>query len=509
MKNAFKSLALAFGVAALSASAMAQDSGPLLDALVKKGVLSDNEAEDIRVNLVKEYNSTSAGKLQISGFVKNLQLFGDARLRYQWQDVQTPRSGAPAGAIVDTVNDRYRYRLRVGANYTYDSHWSATVRLETGSQNDSANSDWGNYWSKNGTGDPIAVGQLYLTYKTKFEVFDSTSTVPDGKSFKTIHDPGLTIGSTTIIGRAPKTVLLSDAFFFGDLNPEGLTQEFTFDNVGIDGLSFALRGAGYLTTNEQSTAPNGPIHNTSVDGGDGGLFIAQFEGKYAFSTGILKGSNVRIAPLYLQESAGASQLAATNNATGVAEGGSTSGAGSIPSQGNLRVIALPAEFNWKSDVFGLFGKKLPQQIFGTYGANLAGNSRLAEMYASNGGAGPTPLHGNNTFWNAGYQIGQNKAKGDWSLKGEWRWIEAASYTTNLTDSNWAGGGANQQGFVVSAGYNLTDAVQVQGTWYHSNPIADSRGAGTINATPSANYGASTFFNQGQVDIVQADLLWKF
>ncbi|HEY8965465.1 MAG TPA: hypothetical protein VIM58_03420, partial [Candidatus Methylacidiphilales bacterium] len=352
MKNIFKSVALAFGVAALSVSAMAQDSGPLLDALVKKGVLSDSEAEDIRVNLVKEYNSTSAGKLQISSFVKNLQLFGDARLRYEWQDVQTPRTGAGAGGIVDTFNNRYRYRLRAGATYTYDSHWSATVRLETGANNDSANADWGNYWDKNGTQDAIRVGQLYLTYRTKFELFDSTSTVADGKSFKTLTDPGVSVGSTTILGRQPKSILLSDAFFFSDLNPEGLSQEFTFDNVGIDGLSFALRGNAFLTTNDQAVAP-GAIGTTTSHDSDGGLFIGQFEGKYAFSSGILKGSNIRIAPLYLQESSAEGTF--QNGTAFQASGSVLSGAGAISQQGNLSVVALPVEFNWKSNVFGLFG----------------------------------------------------------------------------------------------------------------------------------------------------------
>ncbi len=512
VKNMFKSLALALGVATLGVSAMAQDSGPLLDALVKKGVLSDKEAEDIRVNLVKEYNTTSAGKLTISSFVKNLQLFGDVRLRYQYQDVQTPRSASSTNnnnQIVDTVNDRYRYRLRLGATYTYDSHWSSTVRLETGSTNDSANSDFGRYWDK--AGSEIYVGQLFLTYKTKFSLFDSTSTVADGKSFKTISDPGVTVGSTTLIGRAPKQFLLGGAFFSTDANPEGVATEFTFDNVGVDGLSFAARGAGYLTSNESATAPttNSSTVFNSGDGGDGGLFVAQFEGKYAFSTGVLKGANVRIAPLYLQESGGTfTSTADLKLADGVS---STAGTAPAAAKGNtslglLSVIALPGEFNWKSDVFGLFPKALPQQVFGTYGANLNGNARLTDIYGVAQQSGR--LHGNNTFWNAGYSIGQNKVKGDWSLLGEYRWIEAASIDTNFIDSNFANGGANAQGVVVSAGYNLTDAVQVQGTWYHSNPINADRSAGGIAGPTTAAYGANEF-NQGQVDIVQGDLIWKF
>jgi polyhydroxyalkanoate synthesis regulator phasin len=54
-KNSLKWLALLGGVALGTASmAVAQDSGALLDVLVKKGVITDQEAEDIRVDLVKD-----------------------------------------------------------------------------------------------------------------------------------------------------------------------------------------------------------------------------------------------------------------------------------------------------------------------------------------------------------------------------------------------------------------------------------------------------------------------
>ena len=504
MKNLFKSLTLAFGVAALSVSAMAQDSGPLLDALVKKGVLSDKEAEDIRVNLVKEYNTTSAGKLQISSFVKNLQLFGDARLRYEYQDIQTPRaagSGGVAGAMVDTVNDRYRYRLRVGANYTYDAHWSATVRLETGAANDTANADWGNYWDKNGNADAIRVGQMFLTYKTKFSLFDSTSTVTDGKSYKTLTDPGITIGSTTQLGRGPKQVLLNGAFFSVEANPEGLAQEFTFDNVGIDGLSFAARGAGYLTSNDQAVAPTGSA--TESGDTDGGLFMAQLEGKFAFSNPVMQSANIRIAPLFMQESSGGGLglTSATQPVSGAAALGSNNGAGAIGQQGNLTVVAVPVEVNWKNNWFGLFSKPIPQQIFATYGANLNSGDRLSEMYGTG-----THEKGQNTFWNFGYSIGQSKVKGDLFFSADYRWIEAASYTSNLTDSNFANGVLNQQGVVLSASYNISDAIIATGTYYHSNPINGARATGDI-AEATTGYGAVT--SRGQVDIFQADLMWKF
>ncbi|HEY8964936.1 MAG TPA: putative porin [Candidatus Methylacidiphilales bacterium] len=497
----FKSVALAFGVAALSVSAMAQDSGPLLDALVKKGVLSDSEAEDIRVNLVKEYNSTSAGKLQISSFVKKLTLFGDARIRYQWQDLQTPRGNALTGVnpqIVDTYNNRYRYRLRAGATYTYDSHWSATVRLETATANDSTNADWGNYWDKNGANDAIKVGQLFLDYKTKFTVLDETSTVPSGKSFTTVTDPGVTVGFNARIGRGPKQVYLEEAYWDPDLNPEGLATELTFDNVGVDGLSFAARGAAYLTTNETVTAPGATSTSFQNSDDDGALFIGQLEGKYAVTGGYFKGTEFRIAPLYMQETgAGNGGLNATSSSsagTALVGSGPTAAA-----QGHLKVAALPVEASWK-----LWGYS--NRAFATYGANLDASGRIADMY---GPATAAVLHGNNTFWNVGYEFGKVKKQGDWAASAEYRYTEAAAYTPNLLESDFANDVLNQQGFILSASYAITDAITVKGTYYHATPIQSTRSATDANAAiTNAAYSGGTA-NAGSSDILQADLVWKF
>ena len=43
------------------AAARAQDSGALLDLLVRKGLITDQEAEDVRADLVKENAATPAG----------------------------------------------------------------------------------------------------------------------------------------------------------------------------------------------------------------------------------------------------------------------------------------------------------------------------------------------------------------------------------------------------------------------------------------------------------------
>src|SRR4029079_12254956 len=65
--------------------ARAQDAGALLDLLVKKKLISDQEAEEVRGELVKEAATTSAGKWKLSTPITELELYGDVRLRYEYR----------------------------------------------------------------------------------------------------------------------------------------------------------------------------------------------------------------------------------------------------------------------------------------------------------------------------------------------------------------------------------------------------------------------------------------
>ncbi|HEX2101364.1 MAG TPA: hypothetical protein VHF69_11900, partial [Candidatus Synoicihabitans sp.] len=86
--------AIAAGIMLGAASAaFAQDSGALIDLLVRKGILNDQEAEDLRADLVREFAAnTSAGKLNVSSSLTELKLSGDLRLRHQYE-TQAPQNG--------------------------------------------------------------------------------------------------------------------------------------------------------------------------------------------------------------------------------------------------------------------------------------------------------------------------------------------------------------------------------------------------------------------------------
>ena len=55
--------------------------------LGKKGVLTDQEAEEVRADMMRDFaTQTSAGKININSSVTEMKLYGDLRLRYQYDD---------------------------------------------------------------------------------------------------------------------------------------------------------------------------------------------------------------------------------------------------------------------------------------------------------------------------------------------------------------------------------------------------------------------------------------
>src|SRR5271165_2701922 len=96
-------------------NAPAADDSALLDALVRKGVLTEKEAQDIETEAIKETAGVTAGKIQVGDWVQELKLSGDLRLRNQWDEHTQMIPGNPASKRLDVniPRDRWRFRLRL------------------------------------------------------------------------------------------------------------------------------------------------------------------------------------------------------------------------------------------------------------------------------------------------------------------------------------------------------------------------------------------------------------
>ena len=136
IKRALPMLSLAALLTSINMTAHAQSKGDqaLLDALVRKGVLTEKEAEEISAETAKEAATTSAAKIQIGDWVQDLKIGGDFRNRFQ-ADQRTPMilSNPLLGPQDTHVNrDRWRFRLRLTADFKLAGNFFGGVMLSTG-----------------------------------------------------------------------------------------------------------------------------------------------------------------------------------------------------------------------------------------------------------------------------------------------------------------------------------------------------------------------------------------
>ena len=149
----------------------AQDAGALLDLLVRKKIISDQDAEEVRAELTKEAASTAAGKWKMSTPITELEIYGDARMRYEYRGGQVPSNVTPNPRDWQE-RERERYRLRIGLRGSLADDWFFGVRLETSTNPRSTNVTFGDDtpstlgnapFAKNSDG--INVGQAYIGYR--------------------------------------------------------------------------------------------------------------------------------------------------------------------------------------------------------------------------------------------------------------------------------------------------------------------------------------------------------
>src|ERR1700736_3531578 len=134
IKRALPLLALVSFLASTNMTAHAQSKGDqaLLDVLVRKGVLTEKEAEGITADLAKEAASAPMSKIQVGDWVKELKLSGDLRIRNQWDErdpmLLTNRKLGPQDPHIQ--RDRWRFRLRLNADFKLAGNFLAASSFQ-------------------------------------------------------------------------------------------------------------------------------------------------------------------------------------------------------------------------------------------------------------------------------------------------------------------------------------------------------------------------------------------
>ncbi|MSU48051.1 MAG: porin [Opitutus sp.] len=119
-------LALATCILGASAATQAQDSGALLNALVRKGILSNQEAEDIRADLVREGNTVPAHAF--GGGKSTDRITVGMRLQTQYANIGTEIKG---NAILPVPTDQaFLRRMYLTLKGGVGGNWGATFTYD-------------------------------------------------------------------------------------------------------------------------------------------------------------------------------------------------------------------------------------------------------------------------------------------------------------------------------------------------------------------------------------------
>ena len=445
---------------------------------------------------------TAADKWKLSTPITELELYGDARLRYEY------RGGQTTDRFVGSEDDwqereRERYRVRIGLRGTLLDDWFFGIRLETSQNPRSTNVTFGDDTSgsssasNNGpfskVNDGINVGQAYIGYRG----------FPD---------------ITLMGGKMPlNNVLVNTRMVWDDdFNPEGLSEQwkhtFSFGSIGEESppiyskdgknvvtpapsqpflkLDLFANFAQFVYDDANPENPIGPRPTTTANGtkqripnSDAFLLAWQVGAKFNFPKTIY----FQLAPtIYNYTGNGdtfnvhfeggdpelSNKASLAENQTGI---------------NSLLIYDMPWEIGWKIC-------KLPMRIFGDFAVNFEGDDRAR--------AADHPRKGDERYaYQVGAGIGQLKKKHDWQIDAYWQHTEQYALDPNLVDSDLFDSRVNMEGPVVRAGYMLSDAVWFNATWayaWRSNNSLGSGGTGDIGINPLDHY-----------QIFQADLNLKF
>ncbi len=408
---------------------LAQDSGPLIDLLIKKGVLNDQEAEDLRAELIKDFASnSSAGKLNLSTPLTELKIAGDVRIRYEGRGGELPNGD-------DLARDRFRYRMRTALTGKLLNNWGWGVRLETGGGSRSSNvtmgDDAGPYAKTN---DGVFVGQIYATW----------SPTPEW---------------TLTAGRMANPLVTTSMVWDGDINPEGFAEQF---RTRRENNEFFATFGQFLYSTSGTQDPFAAITPANIAGTED-LFLTAWQGGYKR---YIKGATTffQIAPVV---------YVYVNNdrlANPAAFNSSMSATNAAPVN-NLFVLEVPVEYNWVT------GNGTPVRAFADVAINFDADSRARKF-------GRADLDGEDKAYHVGIQYGKASLAGEWDARLIYQSVGAFALDSNLVDSDLFDSKTNMQGLILGGNYALGAATQLSLTYAagdRKNTTVIASGAGDVGS----------------------------
>ena len=453
------------------ANAMADSTFDLVQALVTKGVLTEEEALPLlkgRENDIQlaDKKVKKAAKLSVSDAVDNATLYGDIRIRYEDRS-GTGVATSLTGVNVDEQRDRARYKVTLGVK-TEAGDWYTDLALAMGVKGRSDNATFG----QSATGGDIG---------NKEQVFIKRAMI----GWKATDWLALEAG------RLNNPLYTTPMVWDADLNFEGLVEKVNY-KMNFADLFFTAAQVSYQGDRQNFSGTGAPANKITTE-----LFAFQGGAKYAFNDN----TSAKAALTYTTYSHNTSntkfspQLATSPNAIVNATSAGVN---------NLDLIEIPAEVNYY-----MGANSIGMRLFGDYAYNTSGSDRCSAA-----GAAICALGNDDSAWMLGVAVGSaadfksfeaNKmVKGDWAARIWYQEVGAYSVDPNAVDSDFMDSRVNMKGAVFKAQYNFLDNVFANLAYGHG-----TRKNKALGSAGSGNTQDLSPLNLKDFDLLQLDLTYKF
>ena len=486
------------GLLALTATGVKADDSALLDVLVKKGILTKQEAEKLEAEVSKEPEPTQGGqanKIKIGDWVQELDLYGDMRFReyYQQYEVQLP----PVGTAYDRIkqNQRLRFRLRLDADFKLADNFFGGVQLET---------------SDNRSGE--TTNATYTSGFDNYNIYISRAFI----GWAPVD------GVTFVIGKQNNPFYATELNWAPDVGPTGLVERIDFH--ALFGWGSMGEPAGY--SKDGKTPPPAPApsvnpldlsliagqfiyynnnadSSVSFDKTDAFMFETQLLSRIRLFGGALTIVEAPDVQIWNEAGLGPTGVNAngTPNVATAPNSTAPSGTGAYGTLNNSNPFPVytrdefylqsPGDINFKI-------ANIPVSLYWDLSYNVWGPERFNQVYGplfdtvtyKKGSTTPIfsglvhPSFKDYFAWLAGIRIGTNKKAGDLSLLVDYRQVGLASDDPNLKSTDFNVAFMNGAGWRASISYNLTDfAVFAVTGWFANNLSRNLYGGYATSPSP--------------------------
>ena len=372
----------------------------------------EQQREEI-MKVVREMHMDAGEQGALPGWMEGLTFFGDFRLRYQ-HDKWT-------NAADNTANRKNRGRARFRLRFGFTKDWlekqlTVYVRLASG-EPDQCEDDYGNSFAT-GYGNATSTNQTFTNAFSKKPIWIDWAYA----TYKPAWLKGLVVGA----GKMANPLVRTDLTWDSDVTPEGAYASYSI----AFGPITPFGTVAYLVVDEAHAVNDYDdtyvwVYQTGFDW----KIIEDVAWKFA-------------ATVYDFDNAGQGGLETTGDT------GSGSNTGEL---GRLTAINLTNKVKFK--VVGL-----PVSVFFDWVWNCDNDAQSTEYEEQQ------------CAYAAGFKVGQNKKKGDWSGSYEFKYIQPNAWSGALNDADF--GGTDRKGHVLRGKYNITDFLTVRASLFYTEPVTN-------------------------------------